>query len=492
MGTIEQTPQDKAFHVNQKGSFMTIRSLSYCVVLFCMLILSTRALFAQNTLTERQRSRIDSIAASVLAHTGAPSASIAAVKNGTIVYEHAYGTARIDPPTPAGPGMRYSIGSVSKQFTSTAILLLAEERLLSLDDKISRWLPDLTRSNEVTIRQLLSMTAGYQDYWPHDYLFPAMLGPTTPQAIFDRWARKPLDFTPGTKSQYSNTNYVIAGYIVEQVSHMRIFDFLQKRVFGPLGMTSVKDIDEAPLGSEDAQRILRNGLGPLRQAPKEGRGWLFGAGELAMTAHDLALWDISIIKQTILRPDSYKTMQSDVLLSNGVATRYGLGVDVNTVDGRRCISHNGEVSGFLTSNIIYPDDSMAIVVFCNIYPGAAGPDGEIAEGISSVLFETAAAEDAEASTTMCSIFDDLQKGKIDRTLFSDNANAYFSEQVISDYATSLGSLGKPADFVQTRHGLRGGMVLRSFRFRCGTTLLNLATFTRADGKIEQYVVSPTE
>src|SRR4029077_13177004 len=105
----------------------------------------------------------------------------------------------LEPRLAASPAMRYSIGSVSKQFTATAILLLAERGKLSLDDKVSRWLPDLTRGNEVTVRQLLSMTSGYQDFWPQDYVMPPMLKSTTAQRIIDDWARKPLDFDPGSR-----------------------------------------------------------------------------------------------------------------------------------------------------------------------------------------------------------------------------------------------------------------------------------------------------
>ncbi|MGH2897996.1 MAG: serine hydrolase domain-containing protein, partial [Solirubrobacteraceae bacterium] len=134
---------------------------------------------------------------------GAPSVSLAVVKDGAIAYANAYGMSRLEPPTRAAAAMRYSIGSVSKQFTATAILMLAEEGKLSLDDKVSRFVPDLTRANEVTIRQILSMTSGYQDYWPQDYVMPPMLKPITAKAILDEWAKKPLDFDPGTKSQYS-------------------------------------------------------------------------------------------------------------------------------------------------------------------------------------------------------------------------------------------------------------------------------------------------
>src|SRR5690348_8124233 len=156
---------------------------------------------------------VDSIARDVLRQTGVPSASLAVVRDGKVVYAQAYGDAKVDGHVAATTSMRYSIGSISKQFCAGAVLLLVQDGKLSLDDPVSKYFPDLTRAGEVTIRELLSHTSGYQDYWPQDYVMPTMLEPTTAQQIVDRWAKIPLDFDPGTRWQYSNTNYVIAGMI---------------------------------------------------------------------------------------------------------------------------------------------------------------------------------------------------------------------------------------------------------------------------------------
>ncbi len=452
-------------------------------------VVSAAALaYGQEGLSPAQKAKIDEAVAGVLASTGAPSASIAVVWNGVPAYERAYGSATVAPPAPATTSMRYSIGSVSKQFTAAAVLLLAEEGRLSLDDKVGRWLPDLTRAGEVSIRQLLSMTAGYQDYWPQDYVFQAMESPTTPERILDRWARKPLDFDPGTQWQYSNTNYVIAGLIVEKASGRPLVEYLQRRIFAPLGMTSVKDVNVAPLGGDAPTRYLRNALGPYRVAPKEAAGWLFAAGELAMTAHDLALWDVSMIRQTLLEPASYREMQTDVRLANGAAVGYGLGLNVATFRGRRRLSHGGAVSGFLSENAIYPDDRAAVVVFCNIYPGAAAPSGEIAQRIAGVIFDKTDTEAAGALDLAKRVFDGLQHGTIDRSLLSSNAGAYFTAEVVGDFASSLGALGAPAEFVQTGASLRGGMAFRGYRVRCGGRVLAVTMRVLPDGKIEQYLV----
>jgi D-alanyl-D-alanine carboxypeptidase len=438
-------------------------------------------------LTPAERARIDSGALAVLSSTGAPSASIAIVRGAQIVYERAYGNGRDS--AAAVPSMRYAIGSVSKQFTATAVLLLAEEGKLSLTDPVAKWFPQLTRANEITLRQLLSMTSGYQDYWPQDYVFPDMQRPTTAQTIMQRWAAKPLDFNPGTKWQYSNTNYVIAAAIVERVAGMPFMDFLRQRVFTRLNMTSVADFDAGPLQSQDAAPYLRNALGPLRAAPKEAKGWLFGAGQLAMTAHDLALWNIGVIKQAILRPSSYKQQQTEVLLQDGTGTGYGLGVGIGTPGGHRNIGHGGAVSGYTTSNRIYPDDSTALVVFTNIYPGAAGAAGQIAQRIAEALFARVDTADTGARDLARRIYDGLTRGTIDRTLLTAGANAFFSQEVLSDYAASLAPLGAPSEFASTGSSLRGGMTIRSYRIRAGNVGMDLTTMTLPDGKIDQYIVS---
>src|ERR1700691_667224 len=218
--------------------------------------------------------KLDQTAEQALAQTGVPSASVAIVQNGEIAYTKGYGKARLDPPEPAEPRMRYSIGSISKQFTAASILLLEQQGKLSLDDKVGKYLPDLTRADEITIRMLLSHTSGYQDYWPEDYLMPPMLEATTAQHIMDTWGKKPLDFEPGTKWQYSNTNFVIAGRIVEMVSGEPLMQFLEEQVFRPLDMKEVWSSDIKKLGDTDAQGYTRYALGPLRPSPKEGAGWM--------------------------------------------------------------------------------------------------------------------------------------------------------------------------------------------------------------------------
>jgi len=444
------------------------------------------SLAAQPAADPSLASDAEKIVREVLAQKGVPSASIAVVRNGRVVLLKAYGNAKLQPPVPARPEMRYPIGSISKQFTATAILLLADEHKLSLDDRVARFLPELAHAGEVSVRQLLSHTSGYQDFWPQDYVPPFMLTDVTAAQILERWATKPLDFPPGTQWQYSNTNFVIAGLIVEKLSGLPLMRLLQEREFAPLDMRRVMSIDRERLGDSDATGYLRYGLGPHRPAPKEGKGWLFAMGELAMTAEDLAKWDIGLMEHRLLSPASYAEMEREVLLANGLGTGYGLGIDVSRIAGHRALSHGGEVSGFTAANIVFPDDRAAICVLTN--QDAVAASSKIAEEIAPKLFSNAG-ETAAAEALARRVFESFQAGRIDRTLFTENANAYFDATALKDLASSLGPLGKPTAFEQTAQRERGGMTFRRFKITFPKKKLEVAARVMPDGRIEQYQIT---
>ena len=442
---------------------------------------------SESALPAELREKIDTAAREVLAATRVPSASVAVVRDAQIAYVQAYGDASVAPRRPALPTMRYSIGSISKQFTAAAILLLVEEGKLSLDDPVARFIPSLTRAGEISIRQLLSHTSGYQDYWPQDYVPPFMLREITAERILDLWARKPLDFDPGTQWQYSNTNFVIAGLIVEQVAAKPLLQFLQERVFAPLAMKSVLNIDRERLGDTDATGYLRYALGPLRLAPKEGKGWLFAAGELAMPADDLARWDISLLQQSLLKPASYREMTTDQKLQSGANSRYGLGISVVTVAGHRVWRHGGEVSGFTADNIVLPDDQAAIVVLTN--QDSAHAADQLGERIAGLLLPKKPAADADRLAHDRGLFDALQHGRLDRALLTENCNSYFSAQAIADFASSLGALGAPAEFTLASQSRRGGMNTRVYNIKFSAQTVTLVLREMPDGLVEQFQIS---
>ncbi len=428
--------------------------------------------------------QLDQKIASTLAAFKAPSVSVAAIQNGRVTYARAFGMANLANNRPAETSTRYAVGSISKQFTTAALLLEQEHGKVSLDDKVSKYFPELTRANEVTIRELLSHTSGYEDYAPQDYLIPEWTKPTTPDEILSHWAKKSLNFDPGTKWQYSNTNYVIAGKILEKVSGQHLLPFLEENFFKPLGMTSASDCDVA--SPEDATAYTRYALGPPRPVGREGSGWYFAAGELCMTASDLARWDISFLQKKMLSAKSYEEFTREVKLKDGKSTHYALGLQVGDFHGTPMISHSGEVSGFLAANSIFPGKDAGVVVLSN--EDGVNLIGPMTQEIASLLIDppdsAAKREDAEVRA----ILEQLQEGGIDPARFTPNAISYFSKEALDDYRNSLAPLGKLEVLTRQSQQLRGGMTHLSYRahFEKNTVVLNI--YIMPDGKFEQFLV----
>lgn len=470
-----------------------------------------------NQITPAEQAAVDAAVKQELAATDVPSVSLAVVRNGRIVYVQAYGAARykegphsmlrsaekpgITPqprmvPVPARPSMRYGAGSITKQFTATAILMLQEEGKLSIDDPVAKYLPELTRANEVTLRQLLSHTSGYQDYYAQDYTLLPMQQPTTPQAILNKWGKKPLDFDPGTQWQYSNTGFVILGQIIQKVTGEPFFSFLNQHIFTPLGMQSIGNLDKHDLGPNDALGFMRYALGPPRPAVPDGSNWMFGAGDLCLTAEDLAKWDIGFMNQTLLQPAGYKEMTTSIKLKDGTDSHYGLGVFIRSTSGadgqkHRLIEHSGEVSGFRSENYIFPEDKVAVAVLTNAeYSNASR---EVATRVAAV-FGLGPGVSTAAKTTeeVKSILEDLTQGKINRSLFTEDTNGYFTQQGLQDFQNSLSPLGPIQSLTQRAEQLRGGMTYRGYTVTYACKRLNISTYWMPDGKLEQFLVETQE
>ena len=361
--------------------------------------------------TPEEAAQVDKVVAEALAATGVPSASVAVVRGGQLAFAKAYGKQSETMPA-ARAEAKYQIASVSKQFTAAAILLLRDEGKLSLDDTVGRFVPGISGGDRITIRQLLSHTSGLQDYWPHDYSFAAMERPIGPQGIVDRWAKKPLDFAPGTQWQYSNTGYVVAGMIVEKVSGRPLIEFLRARVFAPLGIDAI-DQDLAT-GPGFPQGYTRAALGPVRVETPAAKGWLYAAGELSMSMPDLAKWDIARMNRTLLPAADWAEQEAPVLLTDGASTHYGLGVQLGETRSHAVVSHTGEAVGFLTSNKVFVGDKAAIAVSVNAWFGNA--QGKISDGIAAILFpdrKTAliGTDEAKRSALARAFFDQLRAGK---------------------------------------------------------------------------------
>jgi CubicO group peptidase (beta-lactamase class C family) len=434
---------------------------------------------------------IDQLVTKTLADTGVPSASIAIVRDGKLVLSGAWGKANEG--LPATPTLPYQIASNSKQFTAMALLLLRDEGKLSLDDHVAKWIPGVTGGDTITIRQLLSHTSGLQDFWPQDYMFTDMTKPTAPQGIVDKWATKPLDYPPGSRYQYSNTGYVVAGMIAEQAAGEPLLSYLGRRIFVPLGMHPLdQDNTNTPAFPAGYHRYA---LGPVRVAQPPARGWLYAAGELSMTAQDLAKWDIARLNRALIPARDWIEQETPVVRTDGRTNGYGLGVFNHYARERHVIDHGGEAVGFLTQNSVYPDSTAAIVVFTNA--DFSGATDTITQGIEKIVLdrpEPALGGEGDRLADVRAVYDALASGALDRSKFTPNLNTYFDATVLGDYRASLASLGAPASIELTRPArLRGGFVNRNYVIHyTGHPDLTLVTYAEPgpDGRWEQYMIMP--
>ena len=452
-----------------------MRSKLVCLALACSL------LAAQTS--DLQRQLADRIQAA-LAQSHAPSVSTAIVIDGRLAFAAAFGEADLAAHRPASAETRYAVGSISKQFTASAMLLLQEQGRLSLDDHISKFFPALTRAADITIRQILSHTAGYEDYAPQDYLIPDWTRPTTTAAILHGWAAKPLNFEPSTRWQYSNTGYVLAAAIVEKVSGQPLVALLRNKIFDPLGMSSAGDCnDRTPA---DASAYTRFALGPPRPVGREATGWYNGAGELCMTASDLAKWDIAVLQKRILSPASYEALFHEVKLSSGAPTHYALGVQLADRNGVPVLAHGGEVSGFLAYNAVYPTLNGAVVVLSNEDGiNLIGPLSTQLSGLAFTALQPAGGADVQQ---VRSILLDLARGEIRPELFTANARSYFTPTALGDIGASLAPLGPLQSVIRTSETLRGGMTHRAYLAKYEHRNMVLNIYVMPDGQYEQFLI----
>ena len=288
---------------------------------------------------------------------------------------------------------------------------------------------------------------------------------------------------------------MVAGRIAEIAGGKPLIEQLQERIFKPLKMTGVFNSDASRLPANDPTGYYQHALGPLRPSPKEGQGWMFAAGELAMPASDLALWNISMMNRTLLAPASYDAMFTEVKLKDGKGTGYGLGVEVGVRDGHRYIEHGGEVSGFVSENIVFPEDKAAVTVLTN--EDASSAAGALGRKIAPLVLGGASAmgvgqadETAAAEKRAQDIFIGLQDGKLDRSQLTAYCDGYFTQEAVEDFASSLKPLGTPTSFKQTSESKRGGMTFRAFNVGFPGRQLRVTVYEMPDGKLEQYLVMP--
>ena len=307
-----------------------------------------------------------------------PGLALAVIKDGAIILARGYGFANVELHVPVKPETVFQSGSVGKQFTATAVMMLVEAGKISLDDKISKYFPDAPESwQNITVRHLLTHTAGTTDY-PQDFDFRRDY---TENELLKRAEAIPLAFQPGEKWSYSNLGYLLLGILIHKITGEFYGDFLQNRIFKPLGMTTARIISEADIIPNRAAgyRLVKGEL--------KNQEWVSPTlnttadGALYLTVYDLAKWDAALYTEKLLQKSSLKQMWTPVKLNNGKTQNYGFGWFLNEVPGHHIIEHSGSWQGFKAFIARYVDDKLTVVLFVNL---AQSDQAKIAHGVVAI------------------------------------------------------------------------------------------------------------
>jgi D-alanyl-D-alanine carboxypeptidase len=295
-----------------------------------------------------------------------PGATIIVTKDGKTLFRKAYGMADLERNIVLKPEMVLRLGSMTKQFTAAAIMLLSDEGKLAVTDDITKFLPGYpTQEKTITIENLLTHTSGIKNYTATPNFSESIEKDMTVQQVIDSFKNEPLDFEPGTGFSYSNSGYFLLGAIIEQVSGMSYASFMAQRIFGPLGMTQTAYEGHERNGSKRAE-----GYSGKNKARSISMTQPYAAGALVSTVDDLAIWDAAITSGTLLKSDTWKQVFVCHKLRNGREMFYAYGWVIIRFKGRVTNEHGGGINGFSTHAMRLPDDKIYVAVLMNNDGGA--------------------------------------------------------------------------------------------------------------------------
>ncbi len=416
-------------------------------------------------------------------------AAVAIVKDGALVYTKVYGRRNVAKNEPVDADTGFNIGSVTKQFTAAAILQLQEQGKLSIDHKLAQYEPAFPHANEITLRQLLNQVSGLADYLQR--VSPAQLATGGSLEAVAKLVDVPLHFTPGTKWEYSNTNYYVLGKVVEKVSGESYESYVREHLFGPAGMTHSGFMSDEPTMSDFAVGYW-NGMHdnlPLQPAPEIQEGWAGGAGAIVSTLADMAAWDTALHSGKIVTPHDYEMMITPPKLPGSAPDTYGMGLGVDPLDGHARIWHNGGSLGSFTMNSYYPNDRVNIIVFEN---STSGDPGAVETAVVESMFPDAAlaartaapGEDVSMRPRILHLLDEVLHGTLQASELDPRFAKMATPQTQKQIAAQLAPLGAPKSiiFKGKRIDERGTAYTYRVEFANGTATF-IAVFDKGSGLV---------
>ncbi|HTX57261.1 MAG TPA: serine hydrolase domain-containing protein [Candidatus Acidoferrales bacterium] len=440
-----------------------------------------------HTFTATMEHQIDDLGATIVRSGRSPGLAIGVVEDGRIVYAHGFGYADLEHHFRFEPGTQTYVGSISKQFTAAAILLLQQDGKLKLDDPVTRYVPELTIAKGVTIRELLDQTAGL----PDESAAAIDQDRTKSFKISDLIAamdKLHLVSTPGAQFRYNNFNYALAGLIVERAAGVPLSDYLQQRIFIPLLMNQTFLAGDSGISPRHAVGYT----GAPDAFEPTGRwdpAWLFGDGGVVTNVYDLAKWDIGM--PLLLRVDAMREMFTPSDAPG--AMRYGLGWVIDQRSGKRYIWHNGEIGGYHAMNAVLPDDHVAVIVLANVdalrSPQVVQPE-EVAGRILDIVLPPSRARVDNAIVAKAKewLFRIAEKN-IDRTQLTPAFSAYLTDALVA--RADFAAFGKPLDVIPIASVTQAdGGTLYEFLVRFQNGQYHYRFGLTRDGKIDEILLVP--
>jgi len=431
--------------------------------------------------------QFDRIALRAMHNTGAPSLSIAAVADGKLAYQKTFGD--------AGADSVYSIASVTKQFTAACMLLLARSSRLALDDTVSRWFPDVTAAERITIRHLLTHTSGLPDYYPLSFADEEKRHPQTPHDIVRKYARQHLQFEPGTQWSYSNTGYHLAGLILERVTGDAFGELLTRNVLLPVGMKHSFFNDPAVGSTQLLQGYTSYALGPQRDIAAERAGWIYASGGIASTAGDLAQWHSVLMNGGLLHKGEIEVMTRAEQLAAPGPSVPALGWFCERRGAHEVVQHSGGVAGFACQTIVSLRERCSVAVLSN---GDYVQTGAIASELFEQLLSGATApvpapprDPAHAQAFAAAWIERLRSDAApDPVSLTPEFHEFLDEQRRADARAGLRGAGEVRKLQVVAAGERGAMPW--YRVRCDFANRRADAVLRetADGRLAEFMLYP--
>lgn len=430
------------------------------------------------------------IADVVLARENITGLQISIIQNDQIVLDQGYGVADTATGKPVDADTIFEIGSITKSFTSAAILQLSERGTLKLSDRLGRYVPEYPRGKDITIKQLLQMTSGIPDHIndvPGSVkIISSSEGDLTSALALIK--NMPLNFKPGTQSVYCNTNYLLLGTVVARVSHLSYSDYISKNVFAPAGMTHSAFLKDESSTSNMAVGYAVVGPRKLKVGGHIGYGWSGGAGSIISTAGDLARFDQAFFTGRIISMADVK-MATTPLFLNGKSTTYGMGWSADQMEGIPVISHDGGMLGFTSINDVFPTLALSIIVLTN--NGDTPPDN-IAKNILATLDPdfakkrnvAATGEDPQITARVEKVWGELHIGTIDRSELTADLNKQLTANQLSFMHGHYADDGPPVQWIyKGKQVWPDGSTIYFYRmlFKNGLAVMVAALITK-DGK----------